>query len=118
MVGEAASWFNADETARFAQCFAEDATIYWELDVSDAPAITSREQLEVVIARVRSTFPESTVQLGAVREFGGGLVADTIIVTDVVWRLALAVLCSADQITEVRAFRDSQAAEAWLSKKT
>lgn len=116
LVWEAASSFNAGDSARFVRCFAQNATIYWEPEVADYPAIQDREQLETVLPRILTATPRPSVEVTRLSEFGKGLIADTIIETEDVWRLSLAVTFSAEEITEVRAFRDSREAEAWLSE--
>ena len=76
--------------------------------------MSSREELLALVARVRSTTPQLAVELRDIEEHGSGVVADAIIVTEDVWRLALAICVGGGLIEKIRAFRERAAAVAWL----
>src|SRR3954451_21713840 len=97
LVGDAATRLIAGDYDRFVDCFADDVVIYGERQVSDVPVARNRSQLEAILERVRVTTPQLSVQVGEVAEMRAGVLAETIILTDDVWRLALAVGVSEDR---------------------
>ena len=114
LVREAAARFIEGDDARFAECFDPAVTVYGEPEVANTPVVASRAELTEFIARVRASQPDLSVTLGEVSEEGTGVVAETMIVTEDVWRLALAVCVSDELICDVHAFRDPRAAVSWL----
>lgn len=116
LVGSAAERFTAGDDTGFVACFHDGITVYNEPELSPAPLVHGRAALAQMVARARRDHAELAVRVLSLCEAGDGTVAETVIVaTDDAWRLALAVCCTDGLITEVRAFRDVEAATSWLT---
>ena len=112
--------FADGDFANFLACFHESAELYNEPELSDRPAVTSRDQLASWLTHKGPELKDVSVRLVGVTEDGdSGVVTEAIIVgggeIPEAWRLTLAVRIEDERIREVRAFRDRDAAFAFLA---
>jgi hypothetical protein len=105
------------DDAAFIACFAENACVYPEPELSSQPLAANRLELARWIADVRAKSSRVAIDLVAIAEYDAGVVADAVIVGDnalpEAWRLALAIRWQGELITEIRSFRDHNDAVAY-----
>ena len=106
--------------AQFVACFHEKLAVYNEPELSKRAVIRSRSQLETWLAGKGERLEQVSVRLvGLTQDRANTVVTEAIIVGDgdmhEAWRLTIAARTEDELIREVRAFRDRDAAHAWVA---
>jgi hypothetical protein len=95
-----------------------DVAVYWEPALAQRPIVSSRLALRGWLDRTREPRERLSITVTDAEPCGRGALCEVIIVQDVVpqevWRIALAVCVSGQQISQVRAFWARSSAEEWL----